>query len=287
MLLFIAYFNPECPSHRLTFPISKLLTAEIKNGCRAACRRHAEGDVGLRSVRIKKGVPPNVALAKQSAANLRPVGASVVDGGDSSARLRTDYDKHVSQSHFETCSTVTVRLGLVQLTVRPASLGDVHRLSSCNTLGVTHGGPEVVGGLLDGVGLGRLEVGEGVVAEPVNRGGDAGVLASHPRGPGVDVADGLALERGAADPVSQPADVSLNLGAGGSDAGVGGNAIGAAAVEILGPDADADYAVGEGGAVLLGGAQQGVELVLVDAAAGTGPQAHQDLSIGVDRGLVS
>lgn len=172
-----------------------------------------------------------------------------------------------------------------KLTVRPSGLREEDGLAGSDALRLSDRGPVVVGRHGDAVRLGALEVGEAVVAEPVHRGRHAGVLGQDPRRPRVDVADGLALEPRALDPVPHPADVPLDLRARRAGAGVVGHALGAAPVQVLRPDAHADDAVGERRAEVLLGRQEGIELVLVDGPARARPQAHEDRRVRVDGGL--
>ena len=77
--------------------------------------------------------------------------------------------------------------------MRPASLGQEDGLASSNALRLSNSRPVVVLSFVDAVGLSGFEVGETVVAEPVDGGSNASVLRQDPGSPGVDVADGLAL----------------------------------------------------------------------------------------------
>lgn len=110
------------------------------------------------------------------------------------------------------------------------------------------------------------------MAEKVDDRSDARAVGENPHGPHVKVTDGLALERGAADPVAQPANVALDLDARDVDAGVVGDTLGAAAIQVLGPGPDAEHAVGEGGTEDVGGCDEGVDLLSKRVAAGAGPE---------------
>ena len=147
---------------------------------------------------------------------------------------------------------------------------------------MSNSGVEVLARLIDGVGPGCLKVRERVVSKKVDRVRDAAVLGQDPRRPCVNVTDGLALERGAPDPIPHPADVSLNFGTTGSDTSVVGNALGAAAVQILRPNAHANDLVREGAAQLVRTTNQRIEFVLEYGASSAGPEAYEDIGVRVD-----
>lgn len=120
--------------------------------------------------------------------------------------------------------------------------------------------------------------------QPVHAVDHPAVLRQHPRRPRIHVPDGLALERCTADPIAHPADVALDFGAGGAHTRVICHALRRTAVEILRSNTDAYNPVRERTTQVTCCGQEGIEFVLVHATAGAGPQADEDLGVGVDGG---
>ena len=138
----------------------------------------------------------------------------------------------------------------------------------------------------DRVVHGGLVVRVGVHAEEVAGGGQGGVRAIGPSGPGVDVADPGGGGRSPRDGGADLADVADELGGFGAGGGVGGDEPGGRdTVEVLGADADAGDEGCEGGAVLGDGGLEGGNLVGEVGVAGGGPETEEEGGFGVDGGL--
>jgi hypothetical protein len=119
------------------------LASQVEEGSVVLERCKSERQVCLGRVGVLQSVPENVTLAEKRAANLVVVALGVLERGNSSTRDRAN--------------------------ARPSSLGNPDGLSARYALSLSETGVEVLAGLLDGVGAGRLEVGEGVVTKPDDR----------------------------------------------------------------------------------------------------------------------
>lgn len=205
---------------------------------------------------ILKSVPPDVGLAETRASNLVPVGLRV--GG-------------VSNS-----------LVLGRTADGPAGLSDPDLLARGTVLDLGNGIVEQTVGVVDGVGLGVLEVGVGVNTNPVGSLRDSDVGGVGPGGPGVDVADLSAAQSSASNGLADLLDVGHNGVGVGTNASLGLNASGGVTVEILTAHGDTDNQLGEGVSVGVDGVLERSDLVVKDILASGGPETEQQAGVLLD-----
>jgi hypothetical protein len=164
----------------------------------------------------------------------------------------------------------------------PSRLGDPDGLALGSSLGLVQGVEEELAAAADVVAQSAFKVRVCVHADEVESIDDSAVGAVDVDSPGVDVADGLALERGSTDSIPCLLDVldqllglstgaRLVLDAGGSDA-----------VQVLTTDRDTDHKVRKGSAVLGNGSLERCNLVVEAGLAGRAPHAEQQGCLGVD-----
>ena len=144
---------------------------------------------------------------------------------------------------------------------RPSRFSDPDGLALGMGLGGEVGIVEGLVGVLDAIGHGSLEVGICVHAEEVG-GSDYGTVGVVYEGsPGIDMADGLAVERSIPNSVPGALDVAdQNIGLL-AYARLVLDSSGRDTVEVFAADGDADDEVGESGAVLLNSSLQSSYLV--------------------------
>ena len=184
---------------------------------------------------VLEGVPPDVVLAEEGAADVLPESLGVLDRGHRLAdRLAAD--------------------GV-------PGLRDPDGLATAGLGGLAEGVGKQRVALADGVGHGVLEVRVGVHAQPVDGVDNGLVRAVVPGSPGLDVADLGILERGTGDGVPRLLDVTCDGVRLGTDVRSRLDAHGRVAVEILGADRDAVDEAAELLAVLLDGRLEGRDLV--------------------------
>jgi hypothetical protein len=208
-------------------------------------------------VGVTEGVPEDVLLAEQRAADLLPVLASVVDG--------------------------CVRSAVGLAAVCPAGLGDPDVLAAGDTLGGGKRAAQEVGGVVEGVVALDLVVGEGVDGQEVDVVDDGLVRDVDPGGPGVDVGDLDLGERCVGELGADVLDELHNLLGAVTDTRLVPDTGLGHAVEVLAADRDADDEVGQLGAVLLDGRGERVELT-VDARGARRPHTEEELCVGRNGG---
>ena len=120
------------------------------------------------------------------------------------------------------------------------------------------------------------------MAEEVHGADDGPVLGEHPRGPSIDVSDPDALERRPAEGVADLRDVVYDCLGVGADAGVVGDALRGAAVEVFGSHGDADDALSELVGPEAGGLSKGDDFVVDGALAGGAPDAEEKVGLRVE-----
>lgn len=162
----------------------------------------------------------------------------------------------------------------------PTSLGDPDLLVASGGLQVVDTSLEETLGIVDGVGLGVLEVRVSVETEPVDSLDGGSVGAVGPGVPGVDVTDGSTAQRGAGDGGTDLVDVVNELGGLETGASGGSSANGGVAVEILTADGDTDDQLGE---LITVGADGGLQSGdLVGHGATGGPETEEELGLLLD-----
>lgn len=238
----------------------RVVAAEVEQGGRAQVGADdAEAGAGRVGGRVLQRVPPDVGGVEERAPDVLPVGLGVLDGGDGLAN------------------------GVAADGV--ARLGDPDGLAAAAGLGgLGEGVGEQRAALPDGVGHRVLEVRVGVHAEPVAGVDDGLVGPVVPRGPGVDVADGAALERRPGDGVARLLDVARDGVRLGPDVRPGLDPLRRVAVQVLRPDRDPVHEAAQARPVRRDRRLQRVELVRERRVPARRPEAQQQRRLRLDGG---
>jgi hypothetical protein len=144
----------------------------------------------------------------------------------------------------------------------PSRLGDPDLLAAHGGLGGRESVLEEAGAGSNGVGHGVLEVRVSINPDEVRGTGNGRVGAVDPGGPSVDVTDGDAAQPRARNDGTDTADAVDDVGRLRTHGGIGRNAHGGVAVEILTADRDTGDEAGEGGAIFGDGGLEGGDFVL-------------------------
>ena len=210
-------------------------------------------------VGINKSVPVYISLSEKGATDFVPVSLGVLDAGSCCRGLLS--------------------------TNWPSGLSDDDLLAFRSAFGDGQCIPEKGRSVLDAIGLGGLEVWEGVHAEEINRLNDGGVGTVLPCSPRIDVSDGDLGQRGSGNCCTNLLDIAGEFCGSGSDTErVVFQSGGGDSVQIFTSYRDTVDPAGELLSVLCDGILQSSDLVVDDLGTGRSPHSQHELDVLVNRG---